>query len=1150
MAFLPAKDSEPIAGYRLIEKLGVGGYGEVWKVTAPGGLVKAIKIVYGDMSGSRAEQELKALGRIKAVRHPFLLSLERIEIVDSQLCIVTELADGCLSDRFFECRKKGMKGIPRDELLGHLRDAAEALDYMSETHGLQHLDIKPQNLLLVGNRIKVADFGLVKDVVGAGATAPGGVTPVYASPETFDGRVSRYSDQYSLGVVYQEMLTGVRPFPGTTLMQLVAQHVNSPPLLTPLPVGDRAAVAKALAKSPEMRFPSCLKMVDALLGQHGEAAAAPVEPSRRLAAPENEGSAETEPRPASAAADSYFDLNLDTVPKVASSAENDATAAQQLAARSVAAGNAGLRPTLVLGIGGLAAAARRRLKKRLYDKYGAAAETPIFRLLQVDTDRQALRHARLGDAGEALDVTETLLAPLHLPEYYRAESKKLLRWLDRRWFYGIPRSLQTDGLRPLGRLALVDNAADVLTQIREALTQITSAEAVRKTVSVTGAPLRNKTPRVFVVASIAGGAGGGMAVSMAYAVRQTLQELGLSAQGLCGIFLYATSPKPSDQEMARVNAYAALSELEHFSRPDAFYPGDPDWGLQPFAPGQAPFEENYLIHLGEQLGESESQAATETLAEYLFLDLSPNGGAYLDEFRSQTHAPPGEPITFRSFGLSRIGTQGERPMELATQQLCKQLTEKWTAGPGEAESKYLERQAQRQAVALGLAEQPLIEWLNGSVASALGESLESYLPKLLAAAAGAAESDLPQKMLGPIDKMFSAKADAKENVEAGSLPLTTMVGKAAAEHGTAISAALIDWLIQLIETPGKRLRGAQRAAGALQRDLTALANAARARLSQVGIQRLALRRQIETEKPNYKAGGLRWLGIALRGNAPKAEDDLLEYCRLWLHETTEGSSLAVLGVVEHALRAFVQTLGLCRQKLDTFTDFFRPAQKNELPPNAATIPLPQSDETPGVAQIVASSGQDGLPPELVFRFDRSFQHEVLERHGGLWGVLSRDETITRTASDAPQATLASLAEDLQIRSRTAIQAVIKELNAAQLFLQAHGGPEQALPVLLAQAEAARPRLRSRAGWERLVVAAPEGEAGETLTRMLLGALADVSGTVVHTVEEVIISYEAARCPLRDAARTLVGPAEVPLDVVRRVMTRLDVPWKLAHFSPR
>src|SRR5205085_7620744 len=96
--------AEPIPGYKLIERLGGGGFGEVWKCEAPGGLHKAIKLVYGDLEttgdeGQRAEQELKALSRVKTVRHPYILSLERYDIVDGQLLIVMELADRNLWDR-------------------------------------------------------------------------------------------------------------------------------------------------------------------------------------------------------------------------------------------------------------------------------------------------------------------------------------------------------------------------------------------------------------------------------------------------------------------------------------------------------------------------------------------------------------------------------------------------------------------------------------------------------------------------------------------------------------------------------------------------------------------------------------------------------------------------------------------------------------------------------------------------------------------------------------------------------------------------------------------------------------------------------------------------------------------------------------------
>jgi serine/threonine protein kinase len=263
---------EPIPGYRLIEPLGSGGFGEVWKCEAPGGLVKAIKFVGGNSDHliegcQQSRNEHRAIQRIKDIRHPFLLSMERVELVENDLVIVMELADKSLDDLLAECRKAGRPGLPRPDLLRYLREAAEVLDLMNLEYGLQHLDVKPRNLFLVRDHIKVADFGLVQSLGERGdgqRMALSTVTPLYAAPELFRGTLSRHSDQYSLAIVFQELLTGTVPFPGTNVRQLMFQHTTEKPALEALPPADRAAIARALAKDPEERFPTCGDLVRAL----------------------------------------------------------------------------------------------------------------------------------------------------------------------------------------------------------------------------------------------------------------------------------------------------------------------------------------------------------------------------------------------------------------------------------------------------------------------------------------------------------------------------------------------------------------------------------------------------------------------------------------------------------------------------------------------------------------------------------------------------------------------------------------------------------------------------------------------------------------------------------------------------------------------
>src|SRR5947209_18518146 len=104
----------------------------------------------------------------------------------------------------------------------------------------------------------------------------GGVTPLYAAPETFVGKISQHSDQYSLAIVYQELLTGQRPFSGKNVRQLAQQHLQEAPELRTLPEAERPVVARALSKEPNKRFPNCLAFVRALYTAQGRVRSEPV----------------------------------------------------------------------------------------------------------------------------------------------------------------------------------------------------------------------------------------------------------------------------------------------------------------------------------------------------------------------------------------------------------------------------------------------------------------------------------------------------------------------------------------------------------------------------------------------------------------------------------------------------------------------------------------------------------------------------------------------------------------------------------------------------------------------------------------------------------------------------------------------------------
>ena len=599
--------AEPIPGYKLLDRLGSGGFGEVWKAEAPGGIFKAVKIIFGDLRSKDndliryAEQELKALKRVKQVRHPYLLALDRYDIVEGRLMIVMELADCNLWDRFRDCRDKGLPGIPRDELMMYMAEAAEVLDLMNDQHQLQHLDIKPQNLFMLHNHVKVADFGQVKDLQGVMASVTGGITTVYAAPETFDGIVSRFCDQYSLACVYQELLTGQRPFDGSSMSQLLMQHLQLPPDLQSSPPCDRPVLLRALAKKADERWPNCSTFVRALR----DAGGVPTGSSKY----EYQGRPSAEPPPTAYTGGSkegplpggIAGLALET-PAPRGLAETDSHAPLITPAPPEQTGPGPLRPALVIGVGQTGLRVLQRLRYDLAERFGPPAQTPLVRSLYVDTDPDALDdavHTRPMERLAGLRPDDVVPAKLNRAAHYlkpRLNGRSLTEgWFDPQLLYRIPRNPQTLGLRLFGRLAFCDHYRTVMNKVQAELDAALVPDALHLTEARTGLKPGSNRPRVYVVAGLGGGTGGGMFLDVSYAVRARLKRMGYEHPDIVGLFVVPPSDPSLTPPLALGNTYAALTELNHYSRPDTTFSASYDDRHAVVREKDSPFSRYYLL---------------------------------------------------------------------------------------------------------------------------------------------------------------------------------------------------------------------------------------------------------------------------------------------------------------------------------------------------------------------------------------------------------------------------------------------------------------------------------------------------------------------------------------------------------------------------
>jgi len=265
--------SEILGNYRLIDRLGAGGMGEVWRAEDTR-LMRQVAIkILSERIANDPEWKARFLREARTIaqmNHPNIATIYSIEQEADKLFIAMELVEG---ESLATVLAQG--ALEPVEAVRIIRQVAEAL---AEAHdkGIVHRDVKPDNVIVGKRGVKVLDFGIAKQIIATTGTptlTQAGLivgTPFYMSPEQALGRpVDARSDLFSLGVVLYEALAGKRPFEGEsvteTMMNIIMQE---PPELTTVAPKVPAAlveiVARALQKKPERRYGSAGEMVDAL----------------------------------------------------------------------------------------------------------------------------------------------------------------------------------------------------------------------------------------------------------------------------------------------------------------------------------------------------------------------------------------------------------------------------------------------------------------------------------------------------------------------------------------------------------------------------------------------------------------------------------------------------------------------------------------------------------------------------------------------------------------------------------------------------------------------------------------------------------------------------------------------------------------------
>ena len=259
-----------IGEYILVEKIGHGGFGDVWlaeKRTPLSVSSFALKFFRpaetNEIEIQNVQREVEVWQKISGL--PNVISVIEADYYEGYIYIVSEYADGGSLQKWLAAR--GGKAQSIEEAVSITLEILNGLDYLHRT-GFIHRDIKPANILIRKGTFCLADFGVTKEIKTHSITLHTAGTYNYMPPEAFNKTpsVSPATDIWAVAVIFQELLTGKLPFSQSEIPSLMYSIIHGEPEEMPgnIPSQLKSIVKTALHKRREDRYASAREMIDAL----------------------------------------------------------------------------------------------------------------------------------------------------------------------------------------------------------------------------------------------------------------------------------------------------------------------------------------------------------------------------------------------------------------------------------------------------------------------------------------------------------------------------------------------------------------------------------------------------------------------------------------------------------------------------------------------------------------------------------------------------------------------------------------------------------------------------------------------------------------------------------------------------------------------